>query len=130
MANTPCDRADRSCRCAPLGARLANRAPSIRTRAGLTSLELSRPRRYAASRLNRRRSRFPLQLARSGRAVRGARAVFPKAAACPASDFARDAALVAPAARREDVSREASEDCEGQRGPSGEGNPGWARLKR
>jgi Winged helix DNA-binding domain len=46
------------------------------------------------------------RLARSGLAVRGARGLA-EAAACPASDFARDAALLALAARAEDVSREA-----------------------
>ena len=46
------------------------------------------------------------RLARSGLAVRGARGLA-EAAACPASDFARDAALLAVAARAEGVSREA-----------------------
>jgi len=46
------------------------------------------------------------RLARSGLAVRGARGLA-EAAACPASDFARDAALLALAARAEGVSREA-----------------------
>jgi winged helix DNA-binding protein len=46
------------------------------------------------------------RLARSGLAVRGARDLA-EAAACPASDFARDAALLALAARAEGVSREA-----------------------
>jgi Winged helix DNA-binding domain len=46
------------------------------------------------------------RLARSGLAVRGARGLA-EAAACPASDFARDAALLALAARAEAVSREA-----------------------
>ena len=46
------------------------------------------------------------RLARSGLAVRGARGLA-EAAACPASDFARDAALLALAARAEDLSREA-----------------------
>ncbi len=46
------------------------------------------------------------RLARSGLAVRNARGMA-EAAACPASDFARDAALLALAARAEDVSREA-----------------------
>jgi hypothetical protein len=46
------------------------------------------------------------RLARSGLAVRGARG-FAEAAACPASDFAPDAALLALAARAEGVSREA-----------------------
>jgi hypothetical protein len=46
------------------------------------------------------------RLARSGLAVRGARG-FAEAAACPASDFASDAALLALAARAESVSREA-----------------------
>jgi hypothetical protein len=46
------------------------------------------------------------RLARSGLAVRDA-AGFADAAACPASDFVRDAALLALAARAEDVSREA-----------------------
>ena len=45
------------------------------------------------------------RLARSGLAVRGARGL-DEAAACPASDFARDAALLALAARAEGVSRE------------------------
>jgi Winged helix DNA-binding domain len=45
------------------------------------------------------------RLARSGLAVRGARGLA-EAAACPASDFARDAALLALAARAEGVSRE------------------------
>jgi hypothetical protein len=46
------------------------------------------------------------RLARSGLAVRAARGLA-EAAACPASDFARDAALLALAARAEGVSREA-----------------------
>jgi hypothetical protein len=46
------------------------------------------------------------RLARSGLAVRGARG-FAEAAACPLSDFARDAALLALAARTDGVSREA-----------------------
>ena len=46
------------------------------------------------------------RLARSGLAVRRA-ANLAEAAACPASDFARDAALLALAARAEGVSREA-----------------------
>lgn len=46
------------------------------------------------------------RLARSGLALRGARGLT-EAAACPASDFARDAALLALAARTEGVSREA-----------------------
>lgn len=46
------------------------------------------------------------RLARSGLAVRSARG-FAEAAACPASDFARDAALLALAARAEGLSREA-----------------------
>jgi Winged helix DNA-binding domain len=46
------------------------------------------------------------RLARSGLAVRGARSMA-EAAACPASDFTRDAALLALAARAEGVSREA-----------------------
>jgi hypothetical protein len=46
------------------------------------------------------------RLARSGLAVRGARSLA-EAAACPASDFVRDAALLALAARAEGVSREA-----------------------
>jgi len=46
------------------------------------------------------------RLARSGLAVRGASGVA-DAAACPASDFVRDAALLALAARAEGVSREA-----------------------
>jgi hypothetical protein len=45
------------------------------------------------------------RLARSGLAVRGARGLA-EAAACPASDFARDAALLALAARAEGLSRE------------------------
>jgi hypothetical protein len=50
------------------------------------------------------------RLARSGLAVRSARALA-AAAACPASDFARDAALLALAARAEGVSREAYHDA-------------------
>ena len=46
------------------------------------------------------------RLARSGLAVRGARSLA-EAAACPASDFARDAALLALAAWAEGVTREA-----------------------
>jgi winged helix DNA-binding protein len=46
------------------------------------------------------------RLARSGLAVRGARGLA-DAAACPASDFTRDAALLALAARAEGVSRDA-----------------------
>ena len=46
------------------------------------------------------------RLARSGLAARDARGLA-EAAACPASDFARDAALLALAARAEDVTREA-----------------------
>jgi Winged helix DNA-binding domain len=46
------------------------------------------------------------RLARSGLAVRSARGLV-EAAACPASDFARDAALLALAARAEGLSREA-----------------------
>jgi hypothetical protein len=46
------------------------------------------------------------RLARSGLAVRGA-GDLAEAAACPASDFARDAALLALAARTESLSREA-----------------------
>jgi Winged helix DNA-binding domain len=46
------------------------------------------------------------RLARSGLADRGARGPA-EAAACPASDFARDAALLALAARADDLSREA-----------------------
>ena len=46
------------------------------------------------------------RLARSGLAIRTARG-FADAAACPASDFARDAALLAVAARADGVSREA-----------------------
>jgi hypothetical protein len=46
------------------------------------------------------------RLARSGLVVRGA-CTLAEAAACPASDFSRDAALLALAARAEDVSREA-----------------------
>jgi hypothetical protein len=46
------------------------------------------------------------RLGRSGLAVRGARGLA-EAAVCPASDFARDAALLALAARAEGVSREA-----------------------
>ena len=46
------------------------------------------------------------RLARSGLAVRDVRGLA-KAAACPASDFARDAALLALAARADGVSREA-----------------------
>jgi hypothetical protein len=45
------------------------------------------------------------RLARSGLDARGARGLA-QAAACPASDFARDAALLALAARAEGVSRE------------------------
>ncbi len=50
------------------------------------------------------------RLARSGLAVRGARGL-PAAAACPASDFARDAALLALAARAEGLSRDAYNDA-------------------
>jgi winged helix DNA-binding protein len=46
------------------------------------------------------------RLARSGLAIRGARDLA-EAAACPASDFARDAALMALAARADGVSRQA-----------------------
>jgi hypothetical protein len=46
------------------------------------------------------------RLARSGLAVRGACGL-PEAAACPVSDFARDAALLALAARAEGMSRAA-----------------------
>jgi Winged helix DNA-binding domain len=46
------------------------------------------------------------RLARSGLAARGARGLA-EAAACPASDFTRDAALLALAARTEGLSREA-----------------------
>jgi hypothetical protein len=48
------------------------------------------------------------RLARSGLAVRDARGLA-EAAACPASDFARDAALLALAARAEGIAREAYE---------------------
>jgi hypothetical protein len=50
------------------------------------------------------------RLARSGLAVRGAGSLA-EAAACPASDFARDAALLAVAARAEGVSREAYDEA-------------------
>jgi hypothetical protein len=50
------------------------------------------------------------RLGRSGLAVRGARTPA-DAAACPASDFARDAALLALAARAEGVSREAYDEA-------------------
>jgi hypothetical protein len=50
------------------------------------------------------------RLARSGLAVRDAPGLV-EAAACPASDFNRDAALLALAARVEDVSRAAYEDA-------------------
>ena len=50
------------------------------------------------------------RLARSGLAARDARGLA-EAAACPASDFARDAALLALAARAEDVSRDAYEQA-------------------
>jgi hypothetical protein len=50
------------------------------------------------------------RLARSGLAARDARGLA-EAAACPASDFARDAALLALAARAEGVSREAYEQA-------------------
>ncbi|HZO59435.1 MAG TPA: crosslink repair DNA glycosylase YcaQ family protein [Solirubrobacterales bacterium] len=50
------------------------------------------------------------RLARSGLVVRGARDLA-AAAACPASDFSRDAALLALAARAEDVSREAHDEA-------------------
>jgi len=50
------------------------------------------------------------RLARSGLAVRSARGLA-EAAACPASDFARDAALLALAARAEGVSREGYRDA-------------------
>jgi winged helix DNA-binding protein len=50
------------------------------------------------------------RLARSGLVARGARGLA-EAAACPASDFARDAALLALAARIEGLSREAYNDA-------------------
>ena len=50
------------------------------------------------------------RLARSGLAARGARTLA-EAAACPASDFARDAALMALAARVEGLSREAYDEA-------------------
>jgi hypothetical protein len=50
------------------------------------------------------------RLGRSGLAVRGARTLA-DAAACPASDFARDAALLALAARAESVSRGAYDEA-------------------
>jgi hypothetical protein len=50
------------------------------------------------------------RLARSGLAVRSARGLA-EAAACPASDFARDAALLALAARAEGLSRESYDDA-------------------
>jgi hypothetical protein len=50
------------------------------------------------------------RLARSGLAVRGGRDLA-EAAACPAPDYARDAALLALAARAEGVSREAYRDA-------------------
>jgi hypothetical protein len=50
------------------------------------------------------------RLARSGLAARDARDLS-GAAACPASDFARDAALLALAARAEDISREAYDEA-------------------
>jgi Winged helix DNA-binding domain len=50
------------------------------------------------------------RLARSGLAAGGARGLA-EAAACPASDFARDAALLALAARVEGLSREAYDDA-------------------
>jgi hypothetical protein len=50
------------------------------------------------------------RLARSGLAARTAGSLA-EAAACPASDFARDAALLALAARAEDVTREAYDDA-------------------
>ena len=50
------------------------------------------------------------RLARSGLAARDARGLA-EAAACPASDFTRDAALLALAARAEGVSREAYDDA-------------------
>jgi Winged helix DNA-binding domain len=50
------------------------------------------------------------RLARSGLAVRSARGLA-DAAACPASDFARDAALLALAARADGVSREAYDNA-------------------
>jgi hypothetical protein len=49
---------------------------------------------------------LPFRLARSGLAVRAAGG-FAEAAACPASDFARDAALLALGARADGVSRDA-----------------------
>jgi hypothetical protein len=52
------------------------------------------------------------RLDRSGLAVRRARGLA-EAAACPASDFARDAALLALAARAKDVSREAYDRAPG-----------------
>jgi hypothetical protein len=50
------------------------------------------------------------RLARSGLAVRGERSLA-EAAACPASDFSRDAALLAVAARAEHVTRERYADA-------------------
>jgi hypothetical protein len=50
------------------------------------------------------------RLARSGLAARGARELA-EAAACPASDFTRDGALLALAARAEEVSRAAYDDA-------------------
>jgi Winged helix DNA-binding domain len=50
------------------------------------------------------------RLARSGLAVRDARGLA-EAAACPASDFSRDAALLALAARIEELSREAYDEA-------------------
>ena len=50
------------------------------------------------------------RLARTGLAARGARDLA-EAAACPASDFARDAALLALGARVEDLSREAYQEA-------------------
>ncbi|HEX6229493.1 MAG TPA: crosslink repair DNA glycosylase YcaQ family protein, partial [Solirubrobacterales bacterium] len=50
------------------------------------------------------------RLARSGLASRRARGLA-EAAACPASDFARDAALLALAARAEDVTREGYDEA-------------------
>src|SRR5215210_6990949 len=50
------------------------------------------------------------RLARSGLAARDARGL-PEAAACPASDFDRHAALLALAARAQGVSREAYDEA-------------------
>ena len=78
--------------------------PSLAARADL----LSRPRARLLVTIRGMDADLVLafRLARSGLAERGARGLA-DAAACPASDFARDAALLALAARADGVSREA-----------------------